>query len=99
MREPTESVHAALLNALDAMQESPAYALRRATLRHAETLILTQERQIAALKACLNALLDNATVYHSAIEIDVHNKVGFDAEDWEEQAMGLLGRTEKGANA
>lgn len=94
-----ESKHAPLLNQLDAMQESPTYALRRAILSHAEMLIIKQERQIKELETCLNALLDNCTVFNSAIEIDVHNKNGFDAEAWEAQAMKLLGRTEKGANA
>ena len=62
-------------------------------------LLGERAREIAALKACLNALLDNCTVYRSAIEIDLYNKTGFDAERWEEQAMALLGRTDKEAHA
>lgn len=48
-----KSDHAALLNALDDMQRSGAYALRHGVLRQAELLIVSQERAIADLRARL----------------------------------------------
>lgn len=97
MTDPIKSDHATLLNTLHSMSTSYAYAVRWPALKEAEAVILGQEQKINDLKACLNALLDSGTVYYSAIELNVHK--GFDAEVWEEQAMALLGRTEKGANA
>jgi hypothetical protein len=48
---PIKSQHGKLLNALDDMQRSLAYALRRDTLAEAEQLILRQEQRIAELEA------------------------------------------------
>jgi len=47
MSEPLKSKHAALLNDLDAMQKSVAYAMRRSVLAQAEAVIVDQERVIA----------------------------------------------------
>lgn len=87
--------HRDLLNALDRMQQSHQYALRRVVLNEAEMLIVKQEQQISQLKAVLNELLDNGTCYRSAIEL-AHD---YNGETWEAKAMKLLGRTEPGANA
>lgn len=46
-----ESKHADLLNELDRMASLPMYTLRRTELRQAESLIVEQEKKIAALEA------------------------------------------------
>lgn len=46
--------YANLLNALNDMASSPAYALRREDLRNAERIILAQEQQIKQLEKQLN---------------------------------------------
>lgn len=84
---------------LGRMATSSTYAGASDTLSEARSAISQQAVEVDKLKACITKLLDNSTVFHSAIEIDVHNKNGFDAEQWEEEAMALLGRTEKGRNA
>jgi transposase len=59
--EPTiKTDHADLLNALEAMQRSPIYALRRSVLRQAEQLIFAQERRIKELEDA-TACQDNRT--------------------------------------
>lgn len=88
-----------LLNDLVEMQTSPVYAVRRRVLERAEMAIFSQEKHLETLETLLNDLLNNSTVHYSAIEINTHNRVGFDAEKWEAEVMALLGRTEKGANA
>jgi hypothetical protein len=45
-----KSKHAELLNSLDAMQQSPAYALRRDVLSQAEQLIVRQEESLDSLQ-------------------------------------------------
>lgn len=50
------SKHADLLNALDEMQQSPQYALRRDVLRQAENLISSQERRIDILSEAANSM-------------------------------------------
>jgi hypothetical protein len=62
----TESKHADLLNAITAMIQSPNYCMRRAELRQAESLIVSQERQIVELVAALEGIL--ADDYHAAVE-------------------------------
>ena len=46
----TKSKHADLLNALDEMQQSVAYAVRRDVLARAERVILSQEEEIQDLR-------------------------------------------------
>ncbi len=48
MTDSMPSKHADLLNALDNMQRSPAYAVRREVLARAEAVIVEQERQLSA---------------------------------------------------
>ena len=50
MSQPQKSDYADLLNALDAMANSPAYALRRSVIRQAETVIVSLEERIIKLK-------------------------------------------------
>jgi hypothetical protein len=51
MTNSIKTQHADILNALEAMQRSPIYVLRRDTLRDAELLIVQQEKRIAELEA------------------------------------------------
>lgn len=53
-----KSEHAHLLNALDEMQQSVAYAARRTTLHDAEVCIVQQEQQIADMQKDHQAALD-----------------------------------------
>lgn len=53
----TTTKHADLLNALDEMQRSPVYSLRRGALRQAEQLIAEQEQKIDRLKESHDDLL------------------------------------------
>ena len=49
--QPQKSQHAEILNALDEMQASVAYAARRHHLAQAEQCIVWQEQRIAQLEA------------------------------------------------
>ena len=49
----TLSKHADILNALDQMQQSPFYAVRRSVLARAEQIIVALERELAAARSAL----------------------------------------------
>jgi len=51
------SKHADTLNALDEMQQSVAYAVRRSVLADAERIIVRQEETIAELLAALEEIV------------------------------------------
>lgn len=51
-----KSTHAWLLNDLDAMQKSIAYAARKSVLAHAEAVIVNQERVIAEQQKMIERL-------------------------------------------
>lgn len=60
MTEPIKTQHKDVLNALSEMQQSPAYAARRTTLRQAEQLIYRQEQQIKRLVMVTETLAELA---------------------------------------
>lgn len=49
--------HVELLNALSAMQESPAYVARRSVLERAEATIAVQEQEMPAQQARIDSLM------------------------------------------
>lgn len=63
--ESIKSQHAELLNALDEMQQSIAYAARRDTLSEAERVIVAQEAQLQAQAAHLEAVEKERDEWHS----------------------------------
>ena len=50
MSDKIASLHADVLNALDEMQQSSAYAVRRGVLAEAEQIIVQQERELQSCK-------------------------------------------------
>lgn len=54
--QPQKSQHAEILNALDEMQASVAYAARRHYLAKAEQIIVQQEQRIAELEETVSTL-------------------------------------------
>lgn len=64
MSEPVKSKHATLLNALDDMQQSMMYAVRRTELREAEGLIVAQEKTIDTLQAQLAQVEGERDTWH-----------------------------------
>lgn len=77
------SKHADLLNALDQMQQSPAYAVRRQVLAQAERVIPEQEETIAALEH-ENSLLRDLARKH---------EVDRDAAEFYERLLTEIGKS------
>jgi hypothetical protein len=68
-----KSTFAELLNNLDAMQESPAYAVRKEVLGRAERVIVDLESQRDKLLAALKEVCDRDWTYSGAEEMSAMN--------------------------